>query len=101
MELLNSDYKKILVFYNQPIPKSERMLKKYAEKVLADKLCTCIKKVSPFGKESRAIGICTKSVLNRKNIRRGKFTCKTNRKIDNLIKTKKNLSVKRSKISKL
>lgn len=95
MELSNSDYKKILSFYNQPIPKSERLLKISAEKILADKLCTCIKKVSPYGEESRAIGICTNAVLNRKGIRRGNFTCKKKRKINGLVKIKKNLSVKR------
>lgn len=95
MELSNSDYKKILDFYNQPIPKSERLLKNSAEKILADKLCSCIKKVSPYGEESRAIGICTKNVLNGKGIRRGNFTCKKSRKINSLVKIKKNLSVKR------
>lgn len=97
MELSKSDYKKILTFYNQPIPKSERLLKNSAENILADKLCTCIKKVSPFGSESRAIGICTKGVLNKKNIRRGNFTCKKRRKINGLVKIKRNLSIKQSK----
>lgn len=95
MELSNSDYKKILRFYNQIIPKSERLVKISAEKILADKLCTCIKKVSPYGEESRAIGICTNAVLNRKGIKRGNFTCKKRRKISGLVKIKKNLSIKR------
>ena len=55
-ELTNNDYKKILEFYNKPIPKSRRLLKKQAEKILANKLCKCIKKVDKEN-EARAIGI--------------------------------------------
>lgn len=42
--LTNEDYKDILKYYNQSIPKSKRLLKMSAEKILADKLCRCIKK---------------------------------------------------------
>lgn len=94
-ELTNYDYKKILEFYKQKVPKSKRLLKLNAEKILADKLCACIKKVSPSGDESRAIGICTKTVLNRKNIRRGNFTCKGKKKIKGLVKTKRRLSIRK------
>lgn len=93
-ELTIDDYKKILEFYKIKVPKSKRLLKVGAEKILADKLCACIKKVSPLGTESRAIRICTKSVINRKNITRGSFTCKGNRKIKikALVKTKRRIS---------
>jgi len=73
-ELTANDYKKILEYYNKPIPKSIRLAKAAAEKILAQKLCRCIKKVGPD--ESRAIGICTKTVFNRKGYTRGKFKCK-------------------------
>lgn len=99
-ELTNDDYKKILEFYKKQVPKSARLLKSGAEKILAEKLCVCIKKVSPRGKESRAIGICTKNVLNRKNLRRGNFTCKGKRKIKGLVKTKRRLSIGRLSIKK-
>ena len=72
--LNNNDYKQILEFYNLPIPKSKRILKNSAEKILANKLCRCIKKVENKN-EKRAIGICTKSVINRKGYIRGKFNC--------------------------
>ena len=74
-ELTNNDYKKILEFYNKTIPKSKRLLKQQAEKIIATKLCRCIKK---FDKEyeARAIGICTKTIINNKGFTRGKFTCK-------------------------
>ena len=46
-----------------------------AEKLLASKLCKCIKKFDPTN-EAKSIGICTKSVVNNKGYRRGKFTCR-------------------------
>ena len=74
-ELTIHDYKFILQYYNKSIPKSSRLLKMAAEKILAEKLCRCIKKVDPKN-EARAIGICTKSIFNRKGFTRGKFKCK-------------------------
>jgi hypothetical protein len=74
-EITDSDYKKILDFYEIPIPHSKRLLKMEAEKILATKLCRCIKKVD-IKNETRSIGICTKSVINNKGFTRGKFKCK-------------------------
>ena len=74
-ELTNNDYKRILEYYTKPIPKSKRLLKMQAEKLLVSKLCRCIKKVDKKN-EARAIGICTKTIINNKGITRGKFTCK-------------------------
>jgi hypothetical protein len=74
-ELNNNDYKKILEFYNEQIPKSNRLIKIAAEKILAGKLCRCIKKVDKEN-ERRAIGICTKTIFNRKGYTRSKFKCK-------------------------
>ena len=42
-QLTINDYKHILEFYNKPIPKSKRLLKSQAEKIIANKLCRCIK----------------------------------------------------------
>ena len=70
-----NDYKKILDYYKIPIPKSTKSLKTKAEHILATKLCRCIKKVG-ITNESRSIGICTKTVLNRKGYKRGTFKCK-------------------------
>jgi len=86
-ELLNKDYKDILEFYEKPIPKSKRLLKKEAEELLASKLCRCIKKVDSKN-EGRAIGICTKTIINTKGYKRGKFTCKKKASIK-LSKTKR------------
>jgi hypothetical protein len=83
-----SDYKKILEFYEKPIPHSKRLLKIEAEKILATKLCRCIKKVG-VKNESRSIGICTKSVINTKGFTRGKFKCKGKKSITFRKKAKK------------
>jgi hypothetical protein len=91
-ELNNNDYIQILEYYNKTIPKSKRLLKIEAEKILATKLCKCIKKVDAEN-ESRAIGICTKSVINRKGYKRGKFTCKSKPSIQ--IKKMKKTSTRR------
>ena len=73
--LTNHDYKTILEYYNKSIPKSNRLLKLEAEKIMSNKLCRCIKKVDPEN-EAKSIGICTKTVFNNKGYTRGKFKCK-------------------------
>jgi len=80
MTLNKKDYIKILKYYNLPIPKSASNMKKQAEEVLALKLCRCIKKVSPSN-EPRAIGVCTRTIFERKNLMRGAFTCKRRRNV--------------------
>jgi hypothetical protein len=74
-ELTNKDYVSILKYYNMDIPKSKRLLKKHAEKIMAEKLCKCIKKIDLIN-ESKSIGICTKTIFNRKGFTRGQFECK-------------------------
>jgi hypothetical protein len=79
-ELTNKDYTQILEYYNKNIPSSKRLLKMQAEKILATKLCRCIKNIDPVN-ESKSIGICTKTIINRKGYTRGKFSCKKKTKI--------------------
>jgi hypothetical protein len=93
-ELTNADYKKILEFYNKSIPKSKRLLKIQAEKLLVSKLCRCIKRVDKQN-EGRAIGICTKTIINSKGLIRGKFTCKKRQEIN--VKKKNNMTRKNRK----
>jgi len=76
--ITNSDYIKILEYYNIKIPTSKRLLQKRAENIMANKLCKCIKKIDPVN-EAKSIGICTKSVINRKGFVCGKFQCKKKR----------------------
>ena len=95
-ELTNKDYVSILKYYNINIPKSKRLLKKNAEKIMAEKLCKCIKKIDPIN-EAKSIGICTKTIFNRKGYTRGQFQCKkkqsvkfrrTNKSKNNTLKNK-------------
>jgi hypothetical protein len=74
-ELKNKDYINILKFYKMNIPKSKRLLKQQAENILSEKLCRCIKKVEKT-EEKGAIAICSKTIFNRKGLKRGKFNCK-------------------------
>ena len=93
-ELTENDYTHILEFYNKPLPKSKRILKMTAEKLLANKLCRCIKKLDKTN-EARAIGICTKTIINSKGYTRGKFKCKgksTIKLMKNRNKTRKRMS---------
>lgn len=89
-ELTHIDYENILKFYKKPIPKSERLLKLQAERIMATKLCRCIKKIDK-NNESRSIGICTKTIINNKGFKRGNFSCKKKQKI---ILSKKNKTKK-------
>jgi hypothetical protein len=73
-ELNVDDYKKILDFYNIPIPSTISSMKEEAESILSLKLCRCIKKLG-VENEPKSIGICTKTIFNRKGLKRGKFSC--------------------------
>ena len=130
MKKLNTkDYIEILKYYNISIPKSKatktvgeknkknksnkytkeqrKEIKIIAEKLLADKLCKCIKTVDNYYKDNnnqRAIAICDKSVIKNKNLRSHKFTCKRERKLiadrkhgRALSKTVKNLKLHKKK----
>lgn len=93
-ELTKKDYVNILKFYKMDIPKSVRLLKIQAEKILAEKLCKCIKKLDTEFEE-KAIAICSKAIFNNKNLQRGKFSCKGKRSV----KIMKNIgSITRKKI---
>jgi hypothetical protein len=74
-KLTKADYIKILSFYKKEIPETFESIKSEAENILANKLCRCIKKIEGEN-ESRSIGYCTKTVVNNKGFKRGKFKCK-------------------------
>ncbi len=80
VELTNNDYTDILHFYKMRIPRSSRLLKQQAEKIIANKLCKCIKKLDPEN-EAKSIGICTKTIINNKGYKRGTFKCKPRRTV--------------------
>ena len=87
-KLTNEDFIKILNYYKKAIPKSKVEIKRKAEDILTQKLCSCIKKVGPKTQENRSIRICTNSVVNKKGLTRGNFKCKNGR----TIKLKKKLT---------
>ena len=74
-KLSDKEYRDILTYYKVAIPKSRQTIQEKAEDIMSTKLCKCIKKLDPIN-ESRAIGICTKTIFTRKGYKRGKFTCK-------------------------
>ena len=89
-QLNNKDYITILKYYKKEIPSSSGLVKANAKHILATKLCRCIKKIDKQN-EARAIGICTKTIINRKGFTRGKFSCKgkTSISLNKNIKNKK------------
>lgn len=95
-QLNNNDYTKILEYYKQPIPTSKRQIKMNAEKILATKLCRCIKKLEPSN-ESKSIGICTKTIFNSKGFTRSKFKCKGKKSVT----FRKSSSIKKSRKNKI
>jgi len=79
MNLSKQDYKHLLDYYaiQTKSKPSLSYLKKAAEKIIAKKLCSCVKKVPNKNQpESRAIGICNYSIIQRKNLKINGFTCK-------------------------
>lgn len=93
--LTDSDYKKILEYYQKTVPRSKRLLKKDAENIMALKLCGCIKKLGPLDpkKEPRSIGICTRSVFKTKGLKRGTFKCKKGRRVQVTKNSRKGISI--------
>ena len=93
MNLTKEDYIKILNYYNiNYYKKSSKYIKRKAETILADKLCKCIKKVNnnnDNSDESRAIGICKNSVLTKKHLTVGKFSCKKRPRFSTTLKKRK------------
>jgi hypothetical protein len=99
--LNDKDYVCILNYYNITIPKSKKLIKQKAEKIMAEKLCKCIKKLDNKY-EAKSIGICTKTIFNRKGYIRGQFQCKQNQSVKirknkhkNKNKTRKNKTKKK------
>lgn len=98
-DLSLDDYRNILKYYDNTIPRSHAELKRAAETLMANKLCGCIKKVgkTPSQTEGRAIGICTKTIFNKKGIKRGSFKCK---KRTRTVSMKKKRKTRKARLSK-
>ncbi len=100
--LTHDDYRVVLKYYG--INKKTMTVKQTrtaALDILANKLCRCIKKI---GDDKQGIAICKNSVLGKKSLKNGRFTCKKRAKLltdgknkEPLLKTKKQLSIKNKK----
>ena len=91
MILTKKDYQNILKYYKINTTKkiSYKKLKNIGEKILAKKLCKCIKSIDK-NNENKSIPICKTSIFKNKNLYFQKFTCKKTKKIYGLKKTLKN-----------
>ena len=88
MNLTTNDHKVILDYYKIPHKyKSHRWIKNKSEKILATKLCRCIKKVTKKSKlkEPAAIAICKRSVFKKKNLNMHDFHAKRNMNLKTIV----------------
>ena len=85
MSLSETDHELIIRHYGKTLPKTKKYKKIKAERLVAQKLCSCIKKVGNKG----AIGICTYSVVKNRGLKYSGLTCKKRSKIKSLVKTRK------------
>ena len=78
IRLTHADYKKILEYYKINVPENISILalKKKAEDALIKKICNCTKKLKSIFRETKANGVCAKSVLKKKALMYHRFTCR-------------------------
>lgn len=105
MKLTKNDYSKIVTHYGYNLPKTRKgttsinKTRKLALKILANKLCKCIKAVQKTGKniqENGAISICNKTIFSNRNLKHYNFTCKKK----SLLKKRRNYAYALSKTRK-
>jgi hypothetical protein len=101
------DHRKLLRHYGVRVPKSKSRLRSVTRKLLAAKLCKCIKKVKASMKsetEQPSIAICRRSIFQRKNLEFSRFTCRKRQSLNpenSLHKTGKiQLNVKKARTRK-
>lgn len=102
--LTKADYITILTHYGKRMPKGKtratlKRIKGATNRLIASKLCHCVKKVSRSGKKYKSekitIPICIASILKRRGLKlTGRFACKkkfilTSRKKNKMVKTRK------------
>ena len=100
--LTHSDYTAVLEYYGINNKKlNKKATRERALDILANKLCRCIKKVKD---EDRAVAVCKDSVLRKKGLRNGRFTCDKGPKLladsknkEPLTKTRKRVKLRRKK----
>ena len=114
MKLTRKDYIEILDYYDVNYSKNLpiKLIKNLVEKKIAEKMCSCIKKVKDKYNdetENRAIGICNYSIIQRKKIKIHGFSCKKKKELKNLqskpegdkiIKYEKHININKKKTKK-
>ena len=92
-KLSEKDHELIIQHYGKVLPKTKRAKKSKAERLVAQKLCSCIKKITKKSRKkstrSRAIGICSYAVVKNRGMKHHGFTCSKRSKIKKLSKTRK------------
>ena len=93
MSLSEKDHELIIQHYGKVIPRTKKAKKSKAERLVAQKLCSCIKKITKKSRKkplrARAIGICSYSVVKNRGMKHHGFTCSKKSKIKRLSKTRK------------
>lgn len=88
MKLTRQDYLKILHHYQPREPRnrsvnSNKSLRSQAHRILASKLCRCIKAKNKAKNgaisEKQRIGYCSRSIFNNRGLHQHGFRCKTER----------------------
>lgn len=76
-DLTIKEYIDILQYYNVSVPSKSAEIKEKAEKIITNKLCGCINKLTQKNtNNTKSIGVCTKSVVNNKGFSIRSFKCK-------------------------
>jgi hypothetical protein len=98
MNLIKTDYEKILSYYKIPFESLSNIeLKRTAETILATKLCKCIKAVERKVGTQNAIALCTTSVFGKKGLKYFDMSCKGRARLhprtgrQRITKTRKNI----------
>ena len=93
MSLSEKDHELIITHYGKIMPKTKQAKKNKAERIVAQKLCSCTKKITNKSRNkplrARAIGICSYSVVKNRGMKHHGFKCSKRSKIKRLSKTRK------------
>ena len=93
MELSPNDFRQILKHYKLNVPRSNKKTRKKSTRVLAGKLCRCIKKVKKTKYNKKAsTAICISSIFKKRGLSIGRFTCKKTPRLYINKKTKRYVS---------
>jgi len=85
MKITAKNYERIIKHYKKNVPKTLRKKKNLVESLMARKMCSCIKKVKGYERNTRKrkplqerskIAICNKSIFINRGIKYNRVSCK-------------------------